>query len=280
MTLLINQTKVDLTLEHEVTVADLYRSLESWSLTQNHAVLGFLVDGVAPGPQELARKLELVATIELETVPAETGTSARLGVVLEVVELAKAATRAGDKAVLDDLRAEFPAIRATLLPLAKQAGRSAEKELALLDAAWDDLPRLAEALQHLERLTQQLRSGAGTPLQARQRALVQLGLELEKVEQLPLLWQKGKDKEALDQVVELLTLVEQLDALEPLSGPETAESGLWRAFRRDLQPFLAEVELALKAQDFVLLGDLIEYELAPRLRREHARQVLDFQLDR
>ena len=38
------------------------------------------------------------------------------------------------------------------------------------------------------------------------------------------------------------------------------------SFTRDVTPFLGEMEHALEVEDSVLIGDLLEYEIAPRVR--------------
>ena len=94
----------------------------------------------------------------------------------------------------------------------------------------------------------------------------------EAFEQLPMLFQSNKDKEANDVIktftdlfdsichtYSLSTLFPDLHTKIVIDGKNFAE------FFTDISSVLPEFEQALKAKDTVLVGDLAEYELSPRL---------------
>ncbi|MCR5724683.1 MAG: hypothetical protein K6G80_06330 [Treponema sp.] len=93
-----------------------------------------------------------------------------------------------------------------------------------------------------------------------------------ELEQIPVQLQSGKDKDANLIISSLADLVDDichtasLSALFPeaynsfsINGKKIAE------FFSDLSAMLTEFEHALQAKDTVLVGDLAEYELSPRL---------------
>lgn len=79
---------------------------------------------------------------------------------------------------------------------------------------------------------------------------------------LPLLFQSGKSAEAYHQLTlftELLEQVNRILALLPIDGKADA-------FREmDLAPILRQLAEAFEADDAVLIGDLMEYEIAPKI---------------
>jgi hypothetical protein len=59
--------------------------------------------------------------------------------------------------------------------------------------------------------------------------------------------------------VRLIPLVEASEETAGIDVPGT------RRFAEDLAPYLSELKEAFEIQDTVLIGDLLEYEVAPRL---------------
>jgi hypothetical protein len=75
--------------------------------------------------------------------------------------------------------------------------------------------------------------------------------------------QTGRDKDAMDIVVAFADAVQSLLAMVPFLSPDPERGRLLA----ELTPVLREVVAAFGARDSVLIGDLLEYEVAPRLAR-------------
>lgn len=95
----------------------------------------------------------------------------------------------------------------------------------------------------------------------------------EKMEQVPVNLQSGKGKEAAAAIAELADNIDffcrvaALAALFPEVYETLAVDGKPAAeFFAGLTPILADFENALEANDTVLVGDLAEYEICPRLK--------------
>jgi hypothetical protein len=95
----------------------------------------------------------------------------------------------------------------------------------------------------------------------------------QKLAQLPVQLQAGKDKEANMLIKDVADLIDQfchtasLTALFPqvytaliINEKNVAD------FFTDFAPILSDFEHALEAKDTVLIGDLAEYEISPRLQ--------------
>jgi hypothetical protein len=274
MQLVINQTPVEMTLENERTVRDLLDSLERWALQQGQVVVGALIDGRVASEDSASILLEGIGLVELETVGRDNQLEARLGIVGEYLSLASRAVLGANIPLLKDLRSEFGPIRETLdgLGLWNAAERSE------LEKPWDTgiaknlLLRLSSRV--LER--QEMLLDPGRPLA---RTLTVLAQQLEGVGNLPLLWQKGQDKLAVEKVLALFSVLEDLDRIAPVALQAGRKPFSWSEFRNSIQPFLSEVRQALETQDYVLVTDLIEYELAPRLLTCHQELSAHFSLD-
>lgn len=95
----------------------------------------------------------------------------------------------------------------------------------------------------------------------------------ERMEQVPVELQSGKGKAAGESITQLADNIELFCHTAALSSlfPETYKSVLidskpFADFFADFTPVLSQFEEALQANDTVLVGDLSEYEICPRLK--------------
>lgn len=101
----------------------------------------------------------------------------------------------------------------------------------------------------------------------------ELAKSIEPINEIPVLLQTGKDREAMRTVIQFTELSQKLIRLFPilkvsegfdmqqkLSSGESLEE-----FYEDLKSILLEVNEAFISKDSVLIGDLLEYEVSPRL---------------
>ena len=94
-----------------------------------------------------------------------------------------------------------------------------------------------------------------------------------KMEQIPVALQSGKNKEASDSIkmvadsIDNFCHIAALASLFPQDFGETEIDGKkFSAFFEDFSPILSDFEQALSNNDTVLIGDLSEYEICPRLK--------------
>ncbi len=105
-------------------------------------------------------------------------------------------------------------------------------------------------------------------------ALAQLFSELaQKMEDVPAALQSGKNKEAGESIKKVADSIDEfchvaaLASLFPKDFNNTQIDGMsFTAFFEEFKPVLNDFEQALKNNDTVLIGDLSEYEICPRLR--------------
>ncbi|MBO4532614.1 MAG: hypothetical protein J5726_02845 [Treponema sp.] len=105
-------------------------------------------------------------------------------------------------------------------------------------------------------------------------ALSQLFEELsQKMEEVPVALQSGKNKEVSDSIKKVADSIDQfchiaaLASLFPQDFENTKIDGKqFNDFFADFSPILLDFEQALQNNDTVLIGDLSEYEICPRLK--------------
>ncbi len=252
MTILINDSPIDFTLEHETTFADLHRSLSQWAQTENLELLSVLGDGRALAPDDTSG-LDGLGVIEIEAVPVSQGPAARLALVSQFF----AVVASGPTLELRDQYQEFRSVVPSLLG---PAAHRLSDELTLLDGDWSR-PGVSAAAASLARLAAALHGELAEPRSALSSALVRLETALPG-EELAQMFQKGNDREGFERILALFTAFEDVARAADLI--ETGEA--WNSLQEDLRPFLGEARDALAASDHILLTDLLEYEIVPRLK--------------
>jgi len=271
MKLLINQIPVEITLETEKTLGDLRLSLSKWAQENSQHLLGILVDGKAYDASMAMKSLDSVGLFELETVSTSDQVLASLTVVADFFDLAVTACRQKNNALLSDLQNEFSAVKATLASFGMDS--------AGLDTPWE-ATLLAPKLERLQVAIGEALNELTQPQKAFGMALITLGQQLAGVSELAGLWQKGQDQAALGWIRALMVTLETLNRIASRSLSGTAQEKIWKDSQDSLSPFLGEVEAALGSGDFVLVNDLFEYEIAPRLEEVRRKMSGDFVLDR
>ena len=171
----------------------------------------------------------------------------------------------GDQTLIAELQDEYLSVRRALFPLLDAVSTRLEEPLQRLDAPWKDSSVLAAAetvLGSVREFSQEV----ADPVKAVYQTLGRLESSLDSLGDLGLLFQKGRDRDGFGLILSLFTLLDDLNrcasrVLRTSNGDQTK----WAAFQTELQPILQEAERALSAGDYILLTDLIEYELIPRL---------------
>jgi hypothetical protein len=264
MNITIDGKQADITLEHEKTLGDLLSALEDWLRGSGYRLSGVRVNGETAGEASLDdffnRDLSTVETLDLKTSSwAEHAVQSVLSLYGALGDLEKAAypergaIRAGWEVLPEArfLRSEIPELWAL-----------AERTFAGEGAGPGELRALLEErLRELENPRRELAaSGALT------EALVL------RLRELPLDIQTGKDRRAAETMGIFSTLAEKLVRLFNLLkcegfSPEniTVEGAPVAEYIGEFDSTLKDLIRAYEERDTVLVGDLAEYELAPRL---------------
>lgn len=94
-----------------------------------------------------------------------------------------------------------------------------------------------------------------------------------KMENIPMEFQNGKAQNVTSSIKELADNIDNLSHIAALASlfPEsfsatTIDGQNFNDFFQEFSPILLDYEQALQANDTVLIGDLSEYEICPRLR--------------
>jgi hypothetical protein len=81
------------------------------------------------------------------------------------------------------------------------------------------------------------------------------------VSEVSLLLQTGKDRQAMDRIIRFSEVTQRLLDIVPFLPKDDERHKLFE----ELNPVLRQLLEAFDSKDLVLIGDLFEYEVAPRL---------------
>jgi hypothetical protein len=268
-TITIDGKDADITLESERTVGDVLAGLEHWLQGSGYRLSGLEVDGEAADSRSLDRFFDLdLSTVGVLNIKTSSWAEHS---VQSIVSLYGVLQALGDLAFRERgefyrdwetgpeaqfIKAEFPGLYAM-----------AEKTFAGEGLPPGDLEKiLEERLREFENPRGEL-EGSGPLVEALAQRLKDLPLDI----------QTGKDSRAAETMGLFSALAEKLFRLFKLLRigglfPEnlTVGESPVREFIREFDTAVTELIQAYEGRDTVLIGDLAEYELAPRLLRFYA----------
>jgi hypothetical protein len=276
MEICINGKPADITLENEKTVMDLLAGIQDWLNGSGLALSGLEIDGTSYGSRSLDSAFELpLEGLSLVNIKTSGWAELMMEALLDLQNDLIAFGTAGQddrKAYVEQWDTYSPALfikeHAADLYTAVRAvleEQVPEQAAASLSAASS---LVAERIRELENPGREI------------KALRPFAEEIAKrLEDLPLDMQTGKDGKASETITVFSALVEKIfrliflfryfladiDSIEvkSVNGPDSISL---KDAIAEFSAALKEMIAAFENKDTVLVGDLAEYELAPRLR--------------
>jgi hypothetical protein len=264
MEIRINGNKTDITLETERTMGDLLSGVETWLQGAGFYINGLEIDGTsvlsAGIPTLFCRDLDTVQSIDITAC-------SRADLMLEALWNTRRALTAFDDAAPEEqgricrdwetgaaasyLIAEIPELAGMAGQTLAGVGLPVQQLQTLIDERLREIENPLRELQNMEDLVSDI---------------------ARRLEDLPLDIQTGKDDRAAETVSLFSHIAGKLCRLMGLfQSPEDGGEDV-----KDLHTFIEEFNTALRellaayeAKDTVLVGDLAEYELAPRLLKRY-----------
>jgi hypothetical protein len=263
----INGKTADITIESEETVGELLAGLETWLAGAGFRLSGLEVDGesvdIGEIPAVCDRSLQGIRRIDVKTSSKSDLLLEALCYAREYLKAYTEASREDGRRIAEDwnrsaaahfLSAESSPVSRDLAGFFRGEGAEFQRLYALIE-------------ERIRELTDPRGELAGMEKQVADIAL--------RLEDLPLDIQTGKDGRAAETITLFSNITEKLFRLfyqirtgqirteTPGGG---ADSPLPEDLSEDFNLALKELLAAYETKDVVLIGDLAEYEIAPRLQ--------------
>ncbi len=277
MHLSINDQEVSYSLETEKTLGEAVRGVRAWLATAGFSVTGMSADGrdlLAGGDDAWARQ-EIAAVKTLSVRATHTGEMKlahwrTIDAWLSMIETEARGVTHGDGIVMRDLLSDLPrtleGFRANpFLPPGSDLVKRFESLFADPAAAFSP-ERRAEALTLVGALRAAVKrriEEATHSAETLSRCAARMRETVAALRDVSVLLQTGKDKAAMDAVIGFTDVAQAVIDVLPFCPPDPGRARLIA----ELTPILRDLVAAFDARDTVLIGDLLEYEIAPRAEK-------------
>lgn len=283
MEILVNQEPLNYTLESEESLGQVIDGLARWLKDGQYAITSIDVDNQSLPIHDRTpwEDLEVgsVTTLSVAAFPLSHVEQTTLAAIADYCVLFERAIDEKNTTAMKELVEELPYVRNRLDEFFP-APTSAESPAGFLDDSAlqrgeiphsDARARLKTQLSGITTIVESRLREFQNPIRELALTLGQLVACSEPLVEVPIQLQTGNESSAmstivrftelLSRVIRLLTLINN-DDRELHSDLDTDRLG---SFALELTPFLQQLQEAFEVQDGVLIGDLLEYEIAPRL---------------
>lgn len=282
----INNEAVDAQIESEENAYQVVRQIDEWILGEGFFISSILINGEATSPSDEPRlsavAVESIETLDIQALPLNELSYERFATLLNYFLFLYRAINEEKRELTAELVAELPTILANMDAILglRVGGRPASEPLKeLIDRSGivsGDSSRsaeLAEFLRHLCIYIEGRIREIVQPLMELKATATLMESQIAKLEDVPILLQTGKEKEAMDLVISFTEITEKLNRLYPLVSEKEEGDILsgsvgelpFEEFYTQFNARLGELIEAMEAEDSILIGDLLEYEIAPKM---------------
>lgn len=282
----INNEVVDTRIENEENAYQVVRQIDEWLLGEGFFISSILINGEATSPSDEPRLssvlLSSIKTLDIQALPLNELSYERFATLLNYFLLLYRALKEENLTITAELLAELPSILTSMDSILELTvgGRPASEALKnlidrsqLLEEKPGAAPELSEFLRNLCIYIEGRIREIVQPMGELKATAALLESQIGKLEDVPILLQTGKEREAMDLVISFTEVAQKLNRLYPLV--QESEQGdilsasigdtSFKEFYTDFNVRLGELIEAMEAEDSILIGDLLEYEIAPKM---------------
>lgn len=288
MKISINEQVIDFTLENEKNLGDVLTGIDNWLKNSGYQIFSIDFDGttIIPGGEEndnwKKQLIDNIQHIDITVLSATEQYGQDLHTIYQYISLFQRALSAGNNDLVKDLQNELPFVVNSIdrvLGTQNEYGRVLETlvENAGLNTG-EIKPTVQQLLSYLKNLQIILQSRINEvtqPFIELKSTAENLRILIPQLLDVSVYLQTGKDKKAMGCIIEFTEISEKLIRLYKLLQNQgianfadtKIEGQNFSSFYTELNEIFHELEDAFNSRDSVLIGDLLEYEVAPRTER-------------
>ncbi len=273
MDILVNDVRIDFTLENESTLGEVFTELDRWLRGNGHVVDTVSINGASQFSDDTSWHGAPIAGVETFSITARSlreDEVHEIETIYQYLDLLRRILQSGSDAQLADILAEYSYVAQSLPRYAPSAGDalSAALDGVTVENGERAISVIAPLLAILEERQRELLE----PEREARATVTALRGALAAVESVPTQLQSGEDASAMAAITTFTELAGKILRILPLLleiSPDLAEANVdgqaMDTFVAGINATLGEAVDAFGREDFVLLGDLLEYEIVPRM---------------
>ncbi len=285
MEIKINSSNLDVTLEKEESLGEVIPQIKNWLLESGMHIKEVFKDGEPlyienTGSWETTsissvKDLEITAITESEKYVDD------LQVVYQYVTMLNGAVETGNSKLIKDLLEDKELIAGSLDYLFASGIRKTHSTqfLKVTEEAFpeggggENTDKLKEYLKSLSFLLQKRIEEVADPVRAMKTAALALKELIPDISEVSILLQTGRDQQAYGSVIAFIEISETLIRVFSIlkeaglmnSGDISVDGISFDSFYSGFNEILKELAEAFDSSDTVLIGDLLEYEIVPKI---------------
>ena len=284
MVITINESPADISLEHEQSLKEVIDGLDRWLKKEGFFMSGVMVNGKAvsledPGLTDLA--VAEIQTLDIFAHELKELVLENVGTVYQYLYLLQSNITEGNTENISELLGELPFILTSIDKVLGSGDTSFSDRLkAMVDEAGfsngvvkGEKQNLIAYLSTLILFLENLIREKTDPESEFFKTVRALHASIPGLREVTVLLQTGKDREAMETIITFSEISAKLTRLFPLvensgaisTGSVKINGVSFGEFYSELNDFLHQLLEAFENEDSVLIGDLLEYEIAPRL---------------
>ncbi|MDC7224030.1 MAG: hypothetical protein PQJ60_09840 [Spirochaetales bacterium] len=278
MNILINNEKIDFTLDGEKNCLDVVNGLSDWLESQEFFISEISLDGKEYFLQnkEILKEqnIENITSLEVTALDRTQVMLKDLGTVKSYFELYFRALEENNRSVMEDLGNQYQSIRNNLPQLLMMNGYVFDTTLnQLMDESGvlsgapgeESREKLKQEWANVDTLIMGRMGELSQPVTEGLKTAATLNRLVPRIEEVSVLFQSGKDREALDIIIVLTELLAKSVRILTGLSEKGKELALPEDFISGLNGILSELAEAIDSGDTILTGDLAEYEIVPKI---------------
>ncbi|GEM_PF-3062265 len=266
MVIKINGSEVEWSAPGFKVLCEVIPGIQEWLGQQGWSMKGVVCDGMPYTEEDSQKSLDKCQLLEVQADHFPTQMREHIDLLKDFIDLV---IRGIDKKP-EELLLQVREVWVELSPVLPQVFGPAlgPRERSILDSlnlaigeGWDTLAEIRESLNSLQVRLEQVSVLLSHPDKAIVHLRKRLSVHLEKAKDIPFLYQSGHEKAASSALLETLDILDLLFLWYQVAAvakevPEEAQ---------EAARFLKELQASLENADWILSGDLLEYEILPRL---------------
>jgi hypothetical protein len=276
MEIKIDKEPINYSLDNETTLGEVVHGIEDWLDNAGMLIGAMRIDDKELPVQEREQwqslPLESITELDVETVMLYEAIYEELQIVRLYVQNLSEAVLANDTHKIRELKNDFSIVGDYLEKLLRT--NNTDRIEGLLEKEDEQARKtVIQFLDSIRLLINERIREIEEPREELQRLTALLEKTNNDLREVSLLLQTGKDKEAMDLVItftelsqKLLRILQLGNQLQVIDSASLTLNGTdINGFYTELNSFFTELQEAFESKDSVLIGDIFEYEVAPRI---------------